>query len=463
MVERQENLRLPPHNEDAERSVLGSMMLDRQAVSVAQQYLDEASFYRPAHRNIFRAMLDLDDRSEPIDHISVVDELKRQGNLESSGGAYYVTELTEQIPSTANVEYYSRLVMEAATLRSLIQLSGEMATEAYETREHVDELLDRAEARIFDLSAKRFKMQGFLLIKAVLDTTFEQVDAYHKNPGSIRGVGSGFEKLDELTTGFQNSDLIIVAARPSMGKTALALSAARNAAIQFGHPVGIFSLEMANYQLAMRMLCSEAHVDAHLVRNGKLPSNLWSRLSAAAGKLADAPIYLDDSASLNITELRAKARRLKADKDVEMIIVDYLQLLQGSRHSESRQQEISQISRSLKILAKELDIPIMALSQLSRAVETRGGDRRPILSDLRESGSIEQDADVVMFIYRPEKYGITDDEGNSQDGIAEIIVSKQRNGPTGVARLSFIDKFAAFENLAQYIPAGGGGEANVPF
>ena len=272
---------------------------------------------------------------------------------------------------------------------------------------------------------------------------------------------TGFEKLDELTSGLQKSDLIIVAARPSMGKTALALSIARNAAVQYNHPVGIFSLEMANYQLAMRMLCSEARVDAHLVRTGKLPSNLWSRLSGAAGKLADAPIYLDDSASLNATELRAKARRLKADKDIELLIVDYLQLLQGSRNAESRQQEISQISRSLKMLAKELNIPVMALSQLSRAVEMRGGDKRPILSDLRESGSIEQDADVVTFIYRPEKYGITDDDGNTQEGIAEIIVSKQRNGPTGVARLTFIDKFASFENLAAYVPTPS--EPGVPF
>ncbi len=461
MAENQDNLRLPPYNEEAEKSVLGSMMLDKQAVSAALQVLDEDSFYRPAHRNIFKAMLALEELNEPIDHISVVDEMKRQQTLDSAGGAYYITELTERIPSTANVEYYARLVMEAATLRSLIRLSADLSSEAYETREHVDELLDRAESKIFELSAKRFKTQGFRDIKPILDETFEQVDTFHKDPGSIRGVATGFEKLDELTSGLQKSDLIIVAARPSMGKTALALSIARNAAVQYNHPVGIFSLEMANYQLAMRMLCSEARVDAHLVRTGKLPSNLWSRLSGAAGKLADAPIYLDDSASLNATELRAKARRLKADKDIELLIVDYLQLLQGSRNAESRQQEISQISRSLKMLAKELNIPVMALSQLSRAVEMRGGDKRPILSDLRESGSIEQDADVVTFIYRPEKYGITDDDGNTQEGIAEIIVSKQRNGPTGVARLTFIDKFASFENLAAYVPTPS--EPGVPF
>lgn len=462
MAENQDNLRLPPHNEEAEKSVLGSMMLEKQAVSAALQVLDEDSFYRPAHKNIFKAMLALEEQNEPIDHISVVDEMKRQQTLESSGGAYYITELTERIPSTANVEYYARLVMESATLRSLIRLSADLSGEAYETKEHVDELLDRAEAKIFELSAKRFKTQGFREIKPVLDETFEQVDAYHRDPGSIRGVATGFEKLDDLTSGFQRSDLIIIAARPSMGKTAFALSVARNAAVKYNHPVGIFSLEMANYQLAMRMLCSEARVDAHLVRTGKLPSNLWSRLSKAAGDLAAAPIYLDDSASLNITELRAKARRLKADKNIDMLIVDYMQLLQGSRSAESRQQEISQISRSLKMLAKELDIPVLALSQLSRAVETRGGDKRPILSDLRESGSIEQDADIVAFIYRAERYGIMeDDNGNSLEGIAEIIIGKQRNGPTGVARLTFIDKFAAFENLAAFVPSKT--ESGVPF
>jgi len=444
-----DNLRLPPHNEDAERSVLGSMMLEHMAVSVALQYLDAEAFYRPAHRKIFQAMFNLEDRSEPVDQISVVDELKRMGELESCGGAYYITELTDSIPSTANVEYYARLVMESATLRSLIQLSGQLATEAYETKEHVDDLLDRAESRIFDLSAKRFKQEGFKTLKPVIKETFELIDAIHKNPDQLSGVTTGYKDIDELTTGFQNSDLIILAARPSMGKTALALNIARNAAIDGGHPVGIFSLEMSAKSLALRLLCSEAEVDAHSVRTGRLKSPYWTQLTRAAGRLSDAPIYVDESASLNVTELRAKARRLKADKDIQLLIVDYLQLLQGHRGAESRQQEISQISRSLKILAKELDLPVLALSQLSRAVETRGGDRRPILSDLRESGSIEQDADIVMFIYREERYVHHEDERfEDVQGKAELIVAKQRNGPTDTVKLQFEKTFAKFRNLS---------------
>lgn len=447
------NLRVPPHNEEAEQSVLGSMMLDRMALSAALEYLSADSFYRPAHQKIFNAILNLDERSEPIDQITVVDELKKKGDLEAAGGAYYITELTERIPSTANTRYYAQLVMESSALRALIQLSAELSTEAYETRERVDDLLERAESKIFELSEKRFKASDFTRLRDALDEAFVQVDKFHENPGGIRGVATGFEKLDEVTSGLQKSDLIIVAARPSMGKTAFALSLARNASVKHGHKVAIFSLEMSNYQLAMRLICSEARVDAHLVRTGRLPSNYWPRLSKAAGNLADAQIFLDDSASLNITELRAKARRLKADKDIDLIIVDYLQLLQGSGRNESRQQEISQISRNLKILAKELDVPIIALSQLSRAVETRGGDKRPILSDLRESGSIEQDADIVMFIFREEKYLQEEDERFAEvQGVSELIIAKQRNGPTGTVKLSFIDRFAAFENLAAYAP-----------
>ncbi len=453
MNETSQNLRLPPHNEEAEQSVIGSMMLDRMALSAAMELLDPESFYRPAHQKICAAILNLDGRGEPVDQISVVDELKRSGDLQAAGGAYYITELTEKIPSTANARYYAKLVMESSALRALIQLSAELSTEAYETRERVDDLLDKAESKIFELSEKRFKTGDFVPMRTALDEAFAQVDKFHENPGGIRGVATGFDALDNVTSGFQNSDLIIIAARPSMGKTALCLSIARNAAIDHGHKIALFSLEMSNYQLAMRLLCSEARVDAHLVRTGRLPSNLWPKLSTAAGKLADAEIYLDDSASLNITELRAKARRLKADKDIDLIIVDYMQLLQGTGRVESRQQEISQISRSLKMLAKELDLPVVALSQLSRAVETRGGDKRPILSDLRESGSIEQDADVVMFIYRAEKYTAHDDESLDEvKGLAEIIIAKQRNGPTDTIKLTFIDRFASFQNLAAYAP-----------
>ncbi len=464
MSETSQNLRLPPHNEEAEQSVLGSTMLDRMALSSAMEFLEPESFYRPAHQKIFNAILNLDSRGEPVDQISVVDELKRAGDLQAAGGAYYVSELTEKIPSTANTRYYAKLVMESSALRALIQLSAELSTEAYETRERVDDLLEKAESKIFELSEKRFKTADFVRMRTALDEAFAQVDKFHENPGGIRGVATGFDVLDNVTSGFQNSDLIILAARPSMGKTALALSLARNAAIEHGHKIGFFSLEMSNYQLAMRLLCSEAKVDAHLVRTGRLPSNLWPNLSSAAGKLADAEIYLDDSASLNITELRAKARRLKADKDIDMIVVDYMQLLQGTGRVESRQQEISQISRSLKMLAKELNIPVLALSQLSRAVEMRGGDKRPILSDLRESGSIEQDADIVMFIYRAEKYLSDEDSLEDVKGLAEIIIAKQRNGPTDTVKLTFIDRFASFQNLAAYTPTPpSGGDPTEPF
>ncbi|MCF7904906.1 MAG: replicative DNA helicase [Candidatus Marinimicrobia bacterium] len=452
MSETSQNLRLPPHNEEAEQSVLGSMMLDRSALSAAMEILDSSSFYRPAHQKIFTAIINLDERGEPVDQISVVDELKRSENLQAAGGAYYVSEITEKIPSTANARFYARLVMESSALRALIQLSAELSTEAYETRERVDDLLEKAERKIFELSEKRFKTADFVQMSEALDAAFAQVDKFHENPGGIRGVPSGFTALDDMTSGFQKSDLIIVAARPSMGKTALALSMARNAAIGHGKKIAIFSLEMSNYQLALRLLCSEAKVSSHAVRTGKLASNLWPNLSDAAGRLGPANIYLDDSASLNITELRAKSRRLKADKDVDLIIVDYLQLLQGSGRFESRQQEISLISRSLKMLAKELDIPVIALSQLSRAVEMRGGDKRPILSDLRESGSIEQDADIVMFIFRAEKYEHDEDKLREVEGLAEILIAKQRNGPTGKVNVAFIDKFASFQNLAAYTP-----------
>jgi len=451
------SLRVPPQNIEAEQAVLGSMMLSKEAVSVVLQLLEPEFFYKSAHQKIFKAILTLEQGSEPVDQLTVSDILKRMGELEAVGGAYYITGLAESIPSTANVEYYARLVMEAATLRDIIVLAGTISTEAYEAKDHVDDVLDDFERRIFDISKRRFKKQGFEPIKPALEAAFEMVEKSHQSPGAVRGTPSGFSRLDELTSGFQSSDLIILAARPSMGKTAFALTVARNAAVMHGIPVGIFSLEMASYQLAMRLLCSEARVDMHLVRTGKLPSNLWGRLSKAAGKLANAPIFLDDTASLTVLEIRAKARRLKAERDIKLLIVDYLQLITGPRGIENRQQEISLISRSLKTLAKELDIPIIALSQLSRAVESRT-DKRPMLSDLRESGSLEQDADVVTFIYRPEKYNLMDDSGNSQEGIAEIIIGKQRNGPTGSVKLAFIDKYAAFEEMPGYIPPEASGK-----
>ncbi len=447
--------RVPPQSIEAEMSVLGSMMLDRDASGKAIEVLNEKDFYKNAHQKIFVAAISLYDKNEPVDLITLASELTRRGHLEEIGGNYYLTELVESVPSAANVEYHAKIVLEKSLLRKLINVSSNIAAESYAFKEDVYDLIDRAEQSIFDLSERRLR-QGFVDIDPLLHETFEEIEKLHHRKGGVAGVPSGFEKLDEMTAGFHRSDFIILAGRPSMGKTAIALSMARNAAVDHKIPVGIFSLEMANYQLAMRLLCAEARVNSHLLRTGKLPTTEFPRLSFAVGKLAAAPIYIDDSPSLGILELRAKARRLKAEKDVGLLFVDYLQLIHGSSYLENRQQEISAISRSLKALAKELAIPVVALSQLSRAVESRGGDRRPLLSDLRESGAIEQDADLVLFIYRAEQYDIThDSDGNSLEGVAEVIIGKQRNGPTGTVKLTFIDEYARFENLTMYQDVGG--------
>lgn len=444
--------RMPPQAIDAEMAVLGSIMIDREAVGRAIELLDESCFYKDAHRKIFTSVLDLYERNEPVDVLTLSNELEKRKDLDAVGGQYYLTELVERIPSAANVEYYSKIVLDKALLRKLISVSNDITNECYEAAENSFDIIDRAEQKIFSLSEKRLR-RDFLHIKPVLHDTMEIVESFHGRKGGITGVPTGFTRLDEMTSGLQKSELIIIAGRPSMGKTALALNVARNAAINSSVPVGIFSLEMASYQLAMRMLCSEARVDSHKVRIGRLPEKEWTKLGMAAGILAQAPIFVDDTPAMNILEIRAKARRLKSEHDVGMLIVDYLQLIQGPARSESRQQEISVISRSLKALAKELDIPVVALSQLSRAVESRGGERRPLLSDLRESGALEQDADVVIFIYRPEVYGPVE-----REGIAEIIIGKQRNGPTGHLDLAFVNEYVQFANLAdvgeeEYIPA----------
>lgn len=441
-------LRVPPHADEAEISVLGAMMLDKEAVSKALQHLDHTAFYKDSHQLIFRAMMDLFNDSQPIDQVSVIDRLKRMKQLEKAGGAYYITGLVESTPSSANVEYYAKIVLEKSILRKLIVSATDIQSEAYEAKEPAFDILDAAEQRIFALSESRLKA-GFKNFSDVLTQTFEHIDSIHQKKFHTTGVPTGIIGLDDLTSGFQNGDLVILAGRPSMGKTALALSIARNSAVEYGVPVGIFSLEMADYQLAMRLLCAEAKVDSHAVRTGKLPQDQWRRLSEKTGRLAKAPIYIDDSPALSMMEIRAKARRLKAEHDVQMIILDYLQLVKGHR-AESRQQEITEISRNLKALAKELSVPVLALSQLSRAVENRAGDHRPQLSDLRESGAIEQDADVVMFIYRPVVYKrrLNEEVTLEDERKAEIIVAKQRNGPTDTVNIVFIDKYARFENLA---------------
>ncbi len=436
--------RMPPQAVEEEMAVLGSMLIDREAVNKALGALEPDIFYRPAHKHIYEAMVALYEESVEIDYLTVTDQLEKMEVLEDIGGAYYVTELANAVPSAASIDYYAKIVLEKGLLRKMIEVCNEVISDAFAATGNVADLIDEAERRIFQLSEKKLR-KGFLQIHPILTETFDLIDSYHKRAGTVTGVATGFDDLDKMTSGMQNSDLIIIAGRPSMGKTAFCLNVARNAAVEHGVPVGVFSLEMSNTQLAMRMLCAESKVDAHKVRTGNLPQSEWPRLSTSVGTLAEAPIFIDDTAALSVLEIRAKARRLKSEHDIGMLIIDYLQLAKGPSSSESRQIEISAISQSLKALAKELNIPVVALSQLSRAVESRGGDRRPILSDLRESGAIEQDADVVMFIYRPEVYGPVEEEG-----IAEIIIAKQRNGPTGTVELKFHKQFVLFSNMAKY-------------
>jgi replicative DNA helicase len=388
-------------------------------------------------------MLILFDQGIPIDTISVIEILKKKKQLDIVGGSYFITGLVESVPTAAHVDRYSKIVTEKALLRNLITLSHDIAKEAYDDSQDIAEILDTVEQSIFAITNNRMRT-GFTQINNVVVDALEKLEIIRASGGSVIGVPSGLIDLDDMTSGFQDGDLIIIAGRPGMGKTALALSMLRNASLDSKVGVGMFSLEMANHQLAMRLLCAEARVDSHYVRTGKLPSKLWRNLGISAGDLENAPIFLDDTPALSVLELRAKARRLKAEHDIGMIVVDYLQLMQGPKGVESRQQEISVISRSLKALAKELNIPVIALSQLSRAVEQRA-DRKPQLSDLRESGAIEQDADVVIFLYRPWIYSQEDED----EGKAEVIVAKQRNGPTGTIQASFISKYARFENFSQ--------------
>ena len=447
------NLNLQPQSIEAELAVLGAMLSSKDAISKALQWLRSHHFYKESHSKIFLVMSDLFDKGEPIDTISVINKLKKNKQIDNVGGAYFITGLVESVPTAANVESYAKIVLEKFMLRELIRASHELSKDAYNDRQDVGEILDAAEQTIFSITQDRLR-GGFMPIEGILHDTFKNLDRIASNPGSVTGVASGLIDLDEITSGFQKGDLVIIAGRPSMGKTALALSVMRNAAIDFKVPVGMFSLEMANHQLAQRLLCAEGRVDSHLVRTGKLPKNQWKNLSLAVGSLAEAEIYLDDTPAITVLELRAKARRLKAEKNLGLIIIDYLQLMQGPRNIESRQQEISNISRSLKALAKELDIPVIALSQLSRAVEQRS-DHRPQLSDLRESGAIEQDADVVIFLYRSWVYSREEED----KGKAQAIVAKQRNGPIGTVNLSFIDRFARFESISAFAEL----ESEVPF
>lgn len=438
--------RVPPQAVDVEMSVLGAMLLEKEAISRTVEIMDDTAFYKPAHQKIFKAIISLFEKNEAADSITVVDELRRAGHLEEVGGPLYISDLTMRVTSAANVEYHAKIVLEKALLRNLISASTEITSRAFNESDDALDLLDEAENKIFQISEKRLK-KSYIPMKEAVFATMEMLESIHGKHSGVTGVPTGFTVLDNMTGGFQNSDMIIVAARPSMGKTAFVLSLARNAAIDHGKAIGFFSLEMSSQQLVMRLICAEARVDAHSVRTGRLPDEQWRNLSTRIGKLYNAKIFIDDTPALSILELRAKARRLKAEHDVSMVIIDYLQLMAGPKSAQSREQEISHISRSLKALAKELNIPVVALSQLNRAVEV-SADKRPTLANLRESGALEQDADVVLFIHRPEKYNIMEEGGKSTQGVAEIIIGKQRNGPTGEVELTFINQYARFENMA---------------
>ena len=431
-----------PHSIDAERAVLGSILINPKSINVSLQKLEPHSFYSISHQIIYSAMKELSFDNIAIDTITLIDKFKRDSNLEKIGGAYYITGLSDDAPSSENIEYYIDIVKEKEILRTVIETAKEISTLAYDSSEDSNDILDKAEQKLFNLSQSAYKGK-FQSVDGLLQTVLETWE--NRKSGDMLGIATGFHDLDSKLSGLQKSDLIIVAGRPSMGKTAFALNVARNIGVSEKKKVGIFSLEMSDQQLVERLIASEAKVDSHLVRTGRLPKNDWKNLSRAAGPLSEANIFIDDSAGLSILELKAKARQLKTEHSIDVLIVDYIQLLHVDGRNESRQQEISLISRSLKGLAKDLDIPIIALSQLSRAPETRT-DHRPIMSDLRESGAIEQDADIIIFLYR--KFVYSKDEEDK--GLAELIVSKHRNGPTGIVSVSFIDKFAKFENLSRF-------------
>ncbi len=447
--------RRPPQSEDAEQSVLAAMLIDAEAITRATEVVDDTMFFREGHRRIYRAIIALMERGSGIDVVTLADELERRGEMDAAGGREYLSFLADAVPTAANIEHHARIVKEKALLRRLIEVSTQIAGEAFEARQPARDLLDFAEQRILQVGQDRGG-DGFTRIKALMYPAMERIETIAKEGRSVTGVPSGFADLDQMTSGFQPADLVIVAARPSMGKTALTLNIAQHVAITEGVGVAFFSLEMSKESLVQRMITSEARLDAQAMRTGRLRDDDWPRLARAVGILSQAPIYIDDAPGMTVLDMRAKARRLKADPDSKLglIIVDYLQLMTGP-NAENRQQEVSQISRGLKALAKELRVPVVALSQLSRAPEQRAGDEkgRPQLSDLRESGAIEQDADLILFIFRQEIYAERDEAGrlkNSElEGKAEIIIGKQRNGPIGTVPLFFHKQYTRFENFSK--------------
>jgi replicative DNA helicase len=427
-------------------------LLDKEAVGIAIENIEETIFYREAHRKIFLAMITLYDKNEPIDVITLSEELRKRNELEEIGGTYYLTELAASVPSAANIEYHLNIIRDKAILRQLIVVCSSIIKSAYDEAENAEKILDIAEGEVLGISQST-RQKSYEWVKPLITETLHELERLHQTSAEgIIGVPSGYHDLDNILAGFQRSDLIVLAGRPSMGKTAFALNLARNAAVDHHIPVGFFSLEMSNQQLVQRLLCAESEIDSQRLRTGRLREAEWPKLSRRIGRLVDAPIFIDDTPSLDIMKLRARARRMAAEKKVGMVLVDYMQLMEGPRGMDSRQQEISYISRSLKTLAKELKIPVIALSQLSRAVEMREW-KRPTLADLRESGAIEQDADVVMFVYRPELYGIPNFDDTAKtptENVVEIIVGKHRNGPVGSTKLVFMKNYGKFADRARY-------------
>jgi replicative DNA helicase len=445
--------KLPPQSVEAEMSILGGILLDNEAINRVLEILRPEDFYRESHRKILRSMIALNDRGEPCDLITMTDILKRQGELEEVGGGAYLATLVDYVPTAANIAYYCRIVKEKGITRSLINAATEIVTQGYDGQADVEELLDNAQKVIFEISENKLR-PAFYPVGTVLKETIKNIEQLYEKKEHITGVPTGFIDLDDKTAGFQRGDLIIIAGRPSMGKTAFALNIAQYASIHAGQQsaVALFSLEMSKEQLVTRLLCSESRIDASRLRTGHLADNDWEKMARGAGKLHEAKIFIDDTPAISVLEMRAKCRRLKAEQQIGLIIVDYLQLMRGGSNPESRQQEISEISRSLKALAKELDVPVVALSQLNRSLESRT-DKRPMMSDLRESGAIEQDADLIMFVYREAVYcekckskELTCDADHENQ--AEIIIGKQRNGPIGIVNLTFLGEYTKFENAS---------------
>ena len=436
--------KIPPHSIEAEQSVLGAMLLDREAIIAASEHIKPEDFYRDSHREIYEAIMELFDKGEPVDLVTLTERLRQRNTLEAVGGVSFLADLSSSVPTTANVVHYARIIHEKSLLRKLIRVCGKISDKSFEAAEETGAIIEFAEKEIFDISQRRTS-KGFTPLKEILVSSYNKIEELYNTKGKTTGVSTGFIDVDGKTSGLQKSDLILVAARPSMGKTAFALNIAQHAALKQRIPVAIFSLEMSKEQLVNRMICAEAGIDSHKLRTGNLADEDWPRLAEAVSRLSKANIYIDDTPGITVAEMRSKCRRLKLERGLELVLIDYLQLMQGSGRVESRQQEISEISRSLKALAREMDCPVLAISQLSRAPEMRS-EHRPMLSDLRESGAIEQDADVVMFLYRDEYYH----PDTEKKGIAEVILAKQRNGPTGTVELVWLDRFTKFADMAKF-------------